>query len=92
MTKLPNDDYSPKDAAYLDDAMARTATADVRNAEATFKVKALCSLVQALDRALKIGIERFIDGKAEPYPGAAGTVMKQARTAIDLARKTGLMP
>ena len=61
-------------------------------ATAEFKLGALQKLVDALDVALKIAIERHYEGKSEPYPGACRMVMEQSRNAVDVARKTGLMP
>lgn len=82
----------PEHAAQLDAGLARVSTADVRNAAAEIKLTALRSLVQALDSGFKIAYEHYVEGKAEPYPGACDVVMKQCRAAIAVARRTGLMP
>lgn len=94
MTKTPEKDseYSPAHAHQIDAAIESVGNRDVREADPEIKLKALYHLIGALDSGLKIGYERYVEGRAEPYPGAASIVLKQCRDAIALARNTGLIP
>lgn len=94
MTKPPekDSDYSPVHAAQIDAAIESVSNRDVSGADPEAKLKALRHLIDALDRGFKIGYEHFVEGNAEPFPGAAAGVMRQCRQAIILARATGLIP
>lgn len=72
---------------------ADAGTIDIRNADDAFKIKAMASLIRALETCLKITKARHYQAEPapEPFPGACAAVIDQSLMGIELARKAGLI-
>lgn len=70
-------------AEHQADQIKKGMTDDIRLAS-------LSSLLEMVETGLKIAKLR-LEGKPEPYPGAALKVAETTLRAIDLARKTGVL-